>query len=147
ILGTVRPSCHRSAARVSRGLPARTSGRWGGDERWEGGCKDARRGRASQQVLRGHHPQEKEGTEGRARHCGHGVGARQGHGAHARGVRCSLGNPGTDLVRLKADEIGIVALLTTLKQVVVEASCISGYAPCAYIIAIEEAAYACVSGR
>ena len=28
MLGTVRPTRHRSAARVSRGLPARTSGRW-----------------------------------------------------------------------------------------------------------------------
>jgi hypothetical protein len=84
----VRPTRHRSAARVSRGLPARTSGRWGGDERWEGGCKDARRGRASQQVLCGHHPQEKEGTDGNARHRGHDVGSRQGHCAHAPGVRC-----------------------------------------------------------
>ena len=41
MLGTVRPTRHRSAARVSRGLPARTSDRWGCDERWEGGCKDA----------------------------------------------------------------------------------------------------------
>src|SRR5262249_12167346 len=67
---------------------ARTSGRWGGDERWEGGGKDARRGRASQQVLRGQYPQEKEGTEGNTGHRGHVVGARQGHGAHAPGVRC-----------------------------------------------------------
>jgi hypothetical protein len=88
ILGTVRPTRHRSAARVSRGLPARTSGRWGGDERWEGGCTDAKRGHASQQGLRGQHPHEKEGTEGNAGHRGPVVGARQGHGAHAPGVRC-----------------------------------------------------------
>ena len=88
IRGTVRPSRHRSAARVSRGLPARTSGRWGGDERWEGGCTDARSRCASQQGLRGPHPHEKEGTEGHAGHRGHVVGARQGHGAHAPGVCC-----------------------------------------------------------
>ena len=41
MLGIVCPTRHRSAARVSRGLPARTSGRWGCDERWAGGCKDA----------------------------------------------------------------------------------------------------------
>jgi DDE domain len=39
-------------------------------------------------VLRGHHPHEKEGTDGSKHHRGHVVGARQGHGAHAPCVRC-----------------------------------------------------------
>ena len=61
--------------------------------------------------------------------------------------RFRLGNPGTYLVSLKTHKIGIVALLTTLKQVIVEASQVSGYDTCSYVMAIEEAAYPCVSGR
>jgi hypothetical protein len=57
-----------------------------------------------------------------------------------------LGNPGTYLVCLKPHEIGIVALLTPLKQVVVEASQLSGDDTGSDVMAIEEAAYACMSG-
>jgi hypothetical protein len=57
-----------------------------------------------------------------------------------------LRNPGTYLVSLKTHEIGIVALLASLKKVVVEASQIPGDDTGSHVIPIEEAAYPSVPG-
>jgi hypothetical protein len=68
-------------------------------------------------------------------------------GSHVGDERFRLGNLGTHLVRVKTHKIGIVALLTPLKQVIVEASQLSGDNTGSDVMAIEEAADACVSGR
>jgi hypothetical protein len=57
-----------------------------------------------------------------------------------------LRNPGTDLVCLKAHEIGIVALLTALKKVIVEASQIPGNNAGSHVIPVEQATYPSVPG-
>jgi len=57
-----------------------------------------------------------------------------------------LRNPGTDLVCLKPYEIGIVTLLASLKEIVVEASQIPGGDTGSHVIPIEEAAYPSVPG-
>jgi hypothetical protein len=51
------------------------------------------------------------------------------------------------LVSLKAHEIGIIALLSALKEVIVEAGQISGYDTGSHVMSIEQAAYPGVSGR
>ena len=61
--------------------------------------------------------------------------------------RFRLGNPGTYLVRVQPHEIGIVALLTPLKPVVVEASQLSGDNTGSDVMLIEKAAHARMSGR
>lgn len=58
-----------------------------------------------------------------------------------------IGNPGDDLSLLKADEIDIVALLPTFKEVVINASHFLGYSARSYIMLVEKAAYAGVFRR
>jgi hypothetical protein len=61
--------------------------------------------------------------------------------------RFSPGNPGTYLVSLKSNEIGIITLLTPLKKVIVQTGQVSGYDTGSHVMSIEEAAYPSVPGR